>query len=198
MAKFNRCGQAEVFTHSDYVKLYKVVKNPSHKLMLMVLKYSGERIGAVCQLRVDNVYADRDMRVPADYIFFPASVRKASPDGSRESLSVPMHENLASFLSLIHPPEGEWLFPSSRRPGRPVSPKSADKWFRLALDRAGLGFKGYALHSTRRTFITMLVRSGVPLPTIRKITGHKSLETLKRYVEVDPEECRKAVNLLTL
>ena len=166
--------------------------------MLMVLKYTGERIGAVCQLRVIDVYADPVNRVPADYVFFPAWIRKASPNGTRENLSVPMHENLAAFLSLAHPPEGKWLFPSSRRSGNPVSPKSADKWFRQGLVRAGLNHKGYSLHGTRRTFITMLVRSGVPLPVIRKITGHKSLETLKRYVEVDPEECRNAINRLTL
>lgn len=198
MAKHNRCGQAEIFTQADYAKLFKVVKNPSHKLMLTVLKYTGERIGAVCQLRLVDVYADVEQRIPAQEIFFRAESRKASPSGERESLSVATHPHLAAILSDIQPKDSVWLFPSGHRPGKPVSPKSADKWYRLALERAGLKPKGYSLHSTRRTFITMLSRSGVPLPVIRKITGHKSMETLKRYVEVDPEECRHAIESLPL
>ncbi|MGC9423904.1 tyrosine-type recombinase/integrase [Vibrio sp.] len=196
MAKYNRCGQAEIFTSADYAKLFKVVKNPNHKLMLTVLKYTGERIGAVCQLRLVDVYSDVERQLPAPYVFFRAETRKRSPSGEQESLTVPMHPNLAALLSVIQPKDRVWLFPSKHRPGKPVSPKSADKWYRLALERAGLKPKGYSLHSTRRTFITMLSRSGVPLPVIRKITGHKSLETLKRYVEVDPEECRHAIESL--
>lgn len=197
MPKNNRCGQSTIFTASDLSKLYKVIKNPDHKRTLMMLQYTGERVSAVCRLRVIDVYADPENRIPADYIFFPAWVRKADPSGKRESLSVPMNENLAAFLSLDPPPNSEWMFPSSRKAGQPISSKSVDKWFRQALDRAGLGNKGYSLHSTRRTFITMMVRSGVPLTTIQKITGHKSLESLKRYVETDPQECIKAVNRLT-
>lgn len=198
MAKHNRCGQAEIFTLADYTKLYKVVKNPAHKLMLTVLKYTGERISAICQLRLVDVYSDVERRIPAKEIFFRAESRKASPSGERESLSIPTHPNLAMMLSSLEPRDKIWLFPSRVRRGKPVTAKSADKWYRQALERAGLKPKGYSLHSPRRTFITIMSRSGVPLTTIQKITGHKSLESLKRYVEVDPEERRHAVESLPL
>lgn len=196
MPKYNRCGQAEIFSPADYARLFRQVKNPRHRLLLSLLKYTGERIGAVCRLRVTDVYENVENRTPAPNIFFDKFSRKGSPDGSRESHSVPTNENLAAELRQFSPPAGKWLFPSFRRPGQPVSPKSADKWFRLALERAGLKPKGYSLHSTRRTLVTTLARSGVPLPVIKKITGHKNMQTLQRYVEVDPEEIKKAVNQL--
>jgi integrase/recombinase XerD len=196
MPKYNRCGQAEIFSSADYAKLFRQVKNPSHRLLLSILKYTGERIGAVCRLRVTDVYTDVENRVPAPNIFFDKASRKGSPDGTRESNSIPTNDNLAAELRQFSPPEGKWLFPSRCRRDKPVSPKSADKWFRLALERAGLKPKGYSLHSTRRTLVTTMARSGVPLPVIKKITGHKSMQTLQRYIQVDPEEIKKAVNQL--
>lgn len=196
MPKYNRCGQAEIFSAADYARLFRQVKNPSHRLLLSILKYTGERIGAICQLRVVDVYEDPENRVPAPNIFFDKLSRKGSPHGVKESHSVPTHENLAAELRQFTPPPGKWLFPSPRCPEQPISPKSVDKWFRLAIEQAGLKAKGYSLHSFRRSLITALSRSGIPLPVIKKISGHKNMQTLQRYVEVDPEEIKKAINQL--
>lgn len=39
-------------------------------------------------------------------------------------------------------------------------------------------------------------RSGVPLRTIQEISGHASLSDLQAYLDVDPDDKRRAINLL--
>lgn len=42
-----------------------------------------------------------------------------------------------------------------------------------------------------------LLRSGANLRIIQELLGHESLETTQRYLMVDPEELRTAVNLMS-
>lgn len=48
-----------------------------------------------------------------------------------------------------------------------------------------------ASHTGRRTFITNAILAGIPLPVIQKITGHRKLSTLQRYVEI-ADDSKKA------
>lgn len=41
-----------------------------------------------------------------------------------------------------------------------------------------------ASHTGRRTFITNSILAGIPLSVIQKITGHKKLSTLQKYVDI--------------
>lgn len=43
------------------------------------------------------------------------------------------------------------------------------------------GVDHLTLHDLRRTFITRLIRAGVPLPTVQKLAGHSSITTTLRY-----------------
>ena len=53
------------------------------------------------------------------------------------------------------------------------------------------------LHDLRRTYITRLIRAGVPLPTVQKLAGHVSITTtLKYYNAVNREDLRAGVKLL--
>ena len=36
---------------------------------------------------------------------------------------------------------------------------------------------GVTIHDLRRTFITRLIRAGVPLPTVQKLAGHADIKT---------------------
>jgi integrase len=48
-----------------------------------------------------------------------------------------------------------------------------------------------ASHTGRRTFITNAILAGIPLPVIQKITGHRKLSTLQRYVDI-ADDSKKA------
>ncbi|GEO04499.1 integrase [Adhaeribacter aerolatus] len=49
-------------------------------------------------------------------------------------------------------------------------------------------FKLMTTHMARRTFITIALKKGMPQVTLRKITGHKDLRTMLKYVEIAAED----------
>jgi integrase len=75
------------------------------------------------------------------------------------------------------------------KPRGPV--KHKDGWrrtmqrsFSRAVVRAGLDPKAVTPHVMRHTAITRLVQAGVDLPTIQRISGHKTLAMVLRYAHV--------------
>lgn len=193
--KVDRRGKAAIITAEDFAKLTKNCKRDDRKLLLYLLRYAGERIGATCQLRVEDVYSDPAARVPSDWITFRAQTRKASPSGEQNTHQVPIHDNLRSQLMAFTPPAEGWLFPSPKNDG-PINPKSIDAWFRKLMVRSGLGNKGYSLHTFRRTFATELLERGVSLAAVQTLTGHKSLKSLQEYFEVSDDMKAKAIALI--
>jgi len=70
----------------------------------------------------------------------------------------------------------------------------ADKILRDACKRVKL--EGVSTHSFRRTALTQMSSAGIPLRHIQEISGHNGLGTLQRYLEVTPEQRRKAVAVI--
>lgn len=192
--KNNRNGQAAIISDSDYSKIRKQIRSKKYKLLLDLAWFTGERWGALVQLKISDIYND-DGSV-RKYITFKANTRKASPDGKRQTRQVIVHSTLSEALQAYKPDfKCEWLFPN-RSHNNHIQLRWADKILRAAVERAGLGAKGISTHSTRRTFITKLHRNGVDLYTIKKITGHKDLKSLERYVDIDSDRIKGAIEAL--
>jgi integrase len=87
-----------------------------------------------------------------------------------------------------------WIFPSPR-PGTSSSGHRdrMAKPFRNAVRRAGLDPKIVTPHVMRHTAITKLVQAGVDLPTIQRISGHKTLAMVLRYTHVHGTHIDKAI-----
>lgn len=192
--KVNRSGQGAIITEGDYQKIRRCIKEKKYKLLLDIAHYTGERWGAIVQLRVLDVF-DQD-HTPREEITFRAVTRKADPNGNRHTRQVPIHPTLAEILEAAPIYSSDWLFPSRIIEGQHITLRAADLMFRAALAQAKLHTKGYCTHSTRRTFITRLWESGVDLHTIQLLTGHHDTKSLVRYIEANPERIKKAIALL--
>ncbi|NJL48739.1 MAG: tyrosine-type recombinase/integrase [Leptolyngbyaceae cyanobacterium SM2_5_2] len=190
MPKNNRNGKAEIFSDGDLVKLRKALTNPKHRLLFDIARWTGERLGAIRQLAVDDVYDCHGN--PRQFICFRAQTRKASR-GHRITRECPVHPNLREILLAYKPPISGPLFPG---PLGPMSFQGCDQVLRRALERASLDHKGYSSHSFRRTLITRLSEKGVDIKTIQVITGHRDLKVLLGYVEADPKRAQRAIALL--
>lgn len=191
--KNNRSGQAPVLSESSYSKIRKQIKSRKYQILLDLAWYTGERWGALVQLRVEDAY-NLDGS-PRQEITFRAQTRKASPDGKRQTRQVPVHAVLAESLRSYKPKPSTWLF-ANREGDRSITVRWADKILRAAVDKAGLGALGISTHSTRRSFITHLHENGVDLYTIQKITGHKDLKALSRYIDVSADRVKGAIATL--
>ena len=69
-------------------------------------------------------------------------------------------------------------------------------YLRGSIARAGLDPELVTPHVMRHTAITALVQAGVDLPTIQKISGHKTLTMVLRYAHVHGQHIDRAIEAI--
>jgi len=62
--------------------------------------------------------------------------------------------------------------------------------------RAGLDPKQVVRHTLRHTAITHLVQAGVDLPTVKRISGHKTMAMVERYAHQSGSHIAAAMDKL--
>jgi integrase len=98
--------------------------------------------------------------------------------GTREQpITASLAEVLRGYVDAA-PGEG-WLFPSPQSATTHVM--NIEKPFRRVVAEAGLDPRQVVRHTLRHTAITHLVQAGVDLPTVKRISGHKTLAMVERY-----------------
>lgn len=136
-------------------------------------------------LSIQMEYIDTEKRL----IYIPQA-----KGGAREQ---PITKRLAEFLKEYldtAEPGQKWLFPSySSRTGHTVS---IEKPFRRVVKAAGLDEKEVVRHTLRHTAITHLVQAGVDLPTVQRISGHKSFDMVVRYSHQNGKHINSAMDKL--
>lgn len=137
----------------------------------------------ILSIELKNIDLDRQV------IYIPQA--KA---GAREQ---PITSSLTDFLrGYIESSESEetWLFPSKNfATGHAMN---IEKPFRRVVEEAGLDAKTVVRHTLRHTAITHLVQAGVDLPTVQRISGHKTLQMVVRYSHQNGEHIRAAMDKL--
>lgn len=129
---------------------------------------TGMRKMEILSIRLRDIYLERCI------IHIPQA--KA---GSREQ---PITKHLADFLKGYidaAKPGQEYLFDSVAAACRYVT--NIEEPFRRVVKAAGLDPKQIVRHTLRHTAITHLVQAGVDLPTVKRISGHKTLSMVERY-----------------
>lgn len=135
------------------------------------------------------------------------SIRKRNIDLERRIIYVPRAKSgpreqpitqyLADFLAKYieaSQPGTDWLFPSpAAREGHRVDIR---KPFRRVVEAAGLDPSQVVRHTLRHTSITHLVQAGVDLPTVKRISSHKTLAMVERYAHQNGEHIQAAMDRL--
>jgi len=181
-------GQATPLSQTTYNQISNHFPTDYQKLFLAIAWYTGERPDAILSLDVRHIYLDTLRRLPRDSVVYPASIRK-----DRSTREVFLNTELKLRLSAYQPPEKGFLFPSLYRADRHLSRQAMDKAFRRAVKKAGLENQGFSLYSARRGFITRLNEQGYSMRLIQKLTGHRSLTSLSRYIDVTDDQLRNAI-----
>lgn len=97
-------------------------------------------------------------------------------------------ESVAILRPRLDSGDTDWVFPSDRKPGRPISKLQAPH------DRVCRESEvSFVLYDLRHTFATRMVESGASLPTLAAILGHSNLRTISRYVHPSAESQREAM-----
>jgi site-specific recombinase XerD len=70
------------------------------------------------------------------------------------------------------------------------------KPFKRVVKAAGLDPEEIVFHSLRHTAITHLVQAGVDLVTVKRISGHKTLQMVERYAHQNGQHIQAAMDKL--
>jgi integrase/recombinase XerD len=83
------------------------------------------------------------------------------------------------------------LFPSQKHPRRPMRTNYAVQLMSKIFEDAGVA--NASSHSMRRTLINRMDQNGARVKVIQEQVGHANLSTTQKYLEVSPDEKRRAV-----
>lgn len=142
--------------------------NPQiYPFILIGLETSMRRM-EILSIQLENIDIEKRM------IYIP----KAKAGRRQQPITHHLAESLKSYIESAEP-EQIWLFPSeASATGHTMN---IEKPFRRAVEAAGLDPKVVVRHTLRHTAITHLVQAGVDLPTVKRISGHKTLQMVERY-----------------
>lgn len=131
----------------------------------------------------------KDIDLERKMIYIPQA-----KSGAREQ---PITDHLVSFLEEYIKTVNKdqpWLFPSPLSASGHL--ENIEKSFRRVVKAIGLDPKEVVRHTLRHTAITHLVQAGVDLPTVKRISGHKTLQMVERYSHQNGEHIRAALRKL--
>ena len=189
--KKDRKGQAKVLTSDQVDQVINFLPSGLHRTIALTLRNSGARISEVIQLRWEDLDKEE--------LQFPREITKKQLD-TRE---IPIEEDYYNQMMIWksewaalkgrQPSKKDYIFPG-RFNGSHITSRSFMYAHEEALERAEISKA--TTHSYRRTQLTQLHKKGVPLKVVQSLSGHRSLDTLSRYLEVSDQDKREAVKHL--
>ena len=192
--KNNRQGKANCWTKNVIKKLrLRLTDNPQQRLIFEISLFTGERIGAIVQLQVSDVYSSNGKVL--ETITFGSATRKSSKHGRAQTRQIFIHDDLREYLKSYTPPTQGYLFPSFRSQSGHITTRAVDKLWRSIL--ADYGYQGYSTHSSRRWVINSLRQAGIEIVNIAEAMAI-DIGTVRRYLNDDPVACKNAIATLSV
>jgi len=146
---------------------------------------TGMRHAEILAARFDQIDFDR--------------MRLFVPDAKAGQREQPITPELAKMLRAereMREDRNGWILPSSHKDSGAGHRARMDRPFRDAVIRAGLDPDLVTPHVMRHTAITKLVQAGIDLPTIQRISGHKTVAMVLRYTHVHGQHIDQAIRAL--
>ena len=195
--------QAKTLTDLELKRLLKYITAKNHaernRLMLLMGYWAGMRVGEIASLKMRDVLTqegtiNNEVRLGAD--------QTKGSKGRVVVISKKLAKEIEKYLCFIYDTNNligitysdteKPLFYTHKRNG--FDPNTLCNHFHNMYKEAGLN--GASSHSGRRTFITNLASKGVGVRVLMSLAGHKNLSTVQRYIDVNDDMKRSAVELI--
>jgi integrase/recombinase XerD len=165
---------------------------PRNRCMLLMTVAAGLRVSEVAGLTVGDVLDSMGAVRGEVYL---ASHRVKHGHARTIYLNTRLQQELADYMATRTNKDASLpLFPTLRGPRRHFSPNTLAQHFYWLYRKAGV--TGASSHSGRKTFLTSLAGQGVSVFVLASLAGHKSIATTQRYITVNDDVKRRAVELL--
>lgn len=179
----------------DDIAILKAHDSDDTARLILIMIYSGMRIGELMTLRKDNVNLDIGYMIGGE-----------KTEAGIDRL-IPIHPSIAPYVRDFYDrASGELLvsgYGGNKNPRNFRGREFYPTLIRLGINQAPTGdpaedakIEAARLkpHAARRTFATMAVRSGIKPEHLQKIIGHAQYETtLKYYAQMSPEDLIKSM-----
>jgi len=158
-------------TKDEVLRLFSVIKNKKHSLMIRLMYSAGLRVSELVNLKVKDFEFDRDYgwvrngKGGKDRLFLIAKKLKS------EILEFIRNENLNDDSFLFNGLNGS------------ISTKSAYLIVKMAAKTSGINKKIHP-HTLRHSFATHLIEDSCPASTVQSLLGHNSIETTMVYIHM--------------
>lgn len=187
-------AQAKTLTQSelDQVLRYISTRNYSsrNRTMLLMGFWAGLRVKEIAELKMGDVM-NEDGTIRSE-IRLSASQTKGDL-GRTIFLPKKLRDELTDYFKTRHIKDPNIpLFHTSNRLGWTANVLC--QHFFWLYKRAGV--VGASSHSGRRNFITSLANKGISVRVLASLAGHKSIAVTQRYIDVNDDMKRNAVELI--
>lgn len=192
----NSVQQAKTLTPIDLQRVLDYIATRPHsernRAMFLMTYYSGMRVGEIASLRYSDI-VEPDRTIRSEIILRPDQTK------GNETRIVFISEKLKSELEIylkatkFTDPFNKFFY-TQKRVDEGFTANTLTQHFHYLYKRAGI--VGASSHSGRRSFITNLASKGISVHILASLAGHKSIATTQRYIFVNDDQKRSAVELI--
>ena len=188
--------QAKLLTEPEFRRLTAIVNSLRYQTrnhtIIALSFYAGLRACEIAALRVGDVF-DESGGVK-DTIYLSADQTKGSDSGS-VLVNTKLRRQLAKFAKQypVHTSNRSVPLLFSAKGGG-FTAQTIVNLFKRLYKMAGID--GASSHSGRRQFVTQLADRGINARLVQVLARHKHLSTTQRYIDVNENALRNAVELL--
>ena len=187
-------AQAKTFTQAELDQVLRYVSTKKYAIrdraMILTSFWSGMRVGEISQLKMGDVLnEDGSIR---NEVRLSAAQTKGN-QGRLVFIPNKLRDEFAAYLKTRKITNADIpFFHTDHRLG--FSANGLCQWFFWAYKLAGIN--GASSHSGRRSFITNLANKGIGVRVLASLAGHKSIMVTQRYIDVNDDMKRNAVELI--
>ena len=187
-------SQAKTLTPVEIQQVLDHIAQQSYamrnRVMFLTGMWSGMRVGEIASLAVGDV-RNTDGTIKAEIRLTAAQTKGRQP--RTVFLPQKLREEMQAYFALRgNVPGTNPVFITEGR--KRFSANLMAQHFHYLFKRAGIA--GASSHSMRRSFITLLASKGISVRVLAEISGHRSIAVTQRYIDVNDDMKRNAVELV--
>jgi len=187
--------QAKTLTDKEVKIVLATISTNRHsarnRCMFLMSMWAGMRVAEIAALKMSDVVATDGMI--KDEIRLEASQTKGNR-GRTVLIGDKLKKELSEYAATIKHPDPDKPFYYSQRSRSGFSANSLAQHFGMLYQRAGID--GASSHSGRRSFLTRLSNKGVGVRVLMALAGHRNMATTQRYLDLNEDMMKVAVNLI--
>jgi site-specific recombinase XerD len=157
----------------DLQQIFSNITTVRNRAIILLLLHTGMRIGELLNVKMADIILSENK------ILLPLGEKNLH--GRIVYYSSAAEQALNRWLA-IRKPDSDYLFYGYR--GGELSYVIAWTIMKKAVQKAGLGGRGYSLHSLRHTFATNMLNAGLRLEVLQKLLGHLTIDITLQYARL--------------